>query len=142
MKKPRRSTGRLLPVLVLTLAVLVCLGLYWNQPQLRAERFVAAHGAELEEALEGDGGIPARIGYKTYNLWGEDGEMAEFILSAWGDTYYGCYWSRQDVPMAFQGVDVPLSQSGDGRWTWTAEGDNHGVTWKLSGRWYYFEASF
>ena len=44
--------------------------------------------------------------------------------------------------MAFQGVDVPLSQSGDGRWTWTAEGDNHGVTWKLSGRWYYFEASF
>ena len=84
MKKPRRSTGRLLPVLVLTLAVLVCLGLYWNQPQLRAERFVAAHGAELEEALEGDGGIPARIGYETCNLWGQDGEMAEFILSAWG----------------------------------------------------------
>ena len=142
MKKPRRSTGRLLLVLVLTLAVLVCLGLYWNQPQLRPERFVAAHGAELEEALEGDGGIPARIGYKTYNLWGEDGEMAEFILSAWGDTYYGCYYSRDDVPFSFQDAGGPLTEGTDGRWTWTAQGDNHGVTWKLSGKWYYFEASF
>ena len=142
MKKRRRSTGRLLPVLVLTLAALVYLGFYRNQPQLRAERFVAAHGAALEEALENGGGIPARIGYKTYNLWGQDGEMAEFILSAWGDTYYGCYWSRRDVPLAFQYTGIPLTQTGDGRWTWTAEGDNHGVTWKLSGRWYYFEASF
>lgn len=108
----------------------------------KAERFVAAHGAELEAALEGDGGIPARIGYRSYNLWGEDGEMAEFILSAWGDTYYGCYWSRRDVPFPFQHTDIPLTQTGDGRWTWTAEGDNRGVTWKLSGRWYDFQASF
>lgn len=133
---------RTAPVLALVLATLVVLGLYWSLPLPRAERFVAAHGAELEAALEGDGGIPAGIGYKTYNLWGDDGEMAEFILSAWGDTYYGCYWSREDVPFSFQGVDVPLTQTKDGRWTWTAEGDNHGVTWKLSGRWYYFEASF
>ena len=49
---------------------------------------------------------------------------------------------ERDAPFPFQGVDVPLTRTGDGRWTWTAEGDNHGVTWKLSGRWYYFEASF
>ena len=133
---------RWLPLLVCTLAALVCLGLWRNRPLVRAERFAAAHGAELEAALEGDGIIPARIGYKTYNLWGEDNEMAEFILSAWGDTYYGCYWSRRDVPMAFQGVDIPLTQTEDGRWTWAAQGDNHGVTWKLSENWYYFEASF
>lgn len=130
------------PLLVCALAALVCLGLWYNQPQRQAERFVAAYGAQLERALEGDGGIPARIGYKTYNLWGKDNEMAEFILSAWGDTYYGCYYSRRDVPLAFQHTDVPLMQTGDDRWTWTAEGDNHGVTWKLSGNWYYFEASF
>lgn len=133
---------RWFPLLVCTLAALICLGLWRSQPLARAERFVAAHGAELETALEGDGRIPARIGYKTYNLWGEDGEMAEFILSAWGDTYYGCYWSRRDVPMAFQGVDIPLTETEDGRWTWAAEGDNHGVTWKLTENWYYFEASF
>ena len=129
-------------VLALALAALTVLGVYRSLPLPRAERFVAAHGAELEAALEGDGIIPAGIGYKTYNLWGDDGGMAEFILSVWGDTYYGCYWSREDAPFPFQGADVPLTRTGDGRWTWTAEGDNHGVTWKLSGRWYYFEASF
>ena len=130
------------PLLVCALAALVSLGLWYGQPQRRAERFVAAHGAELEAALEGDGIIPARIGYRTYNLWGEEGEMAEFILFARGDTYYGCYWSREGVPFPFQGTDIPLTQTEDGGWTWTAEGDNHGATRKLSGRWYYFEASF
>lgn len=133
---------RWLPLLVCALAALVCLGIWYNQPQQRAERFVAAHGAELEAALEDDGIIPARIGYRSYNLWGEDGEMAEFILTVWGDTYYGCYWSRGDAPFPFQHTDIPLTQTEDGRWIWTAEGDNHGVTWKFSGRWYYFEASF
>lgn len=136
------ESRRTAPVLALALAALAVLGVYRSLPLPRAERFVAAHGAELEAALEGDGIIPAGIGYKTYNLWGDDGGMAEFILSAWGDTYYGCYWSREGAPFPFQGVDVPLTRTGDSRWTWTAEGDNHGVTWKLSGRWYYFEASF
>lgn len=27
-------------------------------------------------------------------------------------------------------------------WAWTAEGNDRGVTWKLSGRWYDFQASF
>lgn len=133
---------RWLPLLVCALAALVCLGVYRSRPLEQAERFVAAHGAELEAALEGDGGIPARIGYKVYNLWGEDGEMAEFILSAWGDTYYGCYYSRRDVPLPFQNTGIPLTEKEDGRWTWAGEGDNHGVTWKLSDKWYYFEASF
>lgn len=133
---------RLIPLVVCALATVANLGIYWNQPQLRAQRFVAAHGAELEEALECGGGIPANIGYKTYNLWGQDGEMAEFILWTWGDTYYGCYYSRRDVPFPFQNAGPALTQEADGSWTWTAEGDNHGVTRKLSGNWYYFEASF
>ena len=131
---------RLIPLLVLTALAVVWLN--WNRPLPLAERFVAAHGAELEEALEGDGAIPADIGFQSYHLWGEDAEMAEFILSVWGDTYYGCYWSRRDTPFPFQHTDVPLTQTADGRWIWTAEGDNHGTTWQLSGRWYYFEASF
>ena len=69
-------------------------------------------------------------------------QKAEFILSAWGDTYYGCYWSRRDVPFPFQHTDIPLTQTGDGRWTWTAEGNDRDITWKLSGRWYDFEATF
>ena len=89
---------RWLPLLVCALAALVCLGVYRSRPLGQAERFVAARGAELEAALEGGDSIPAGIGYKTCDLWGEDGEMAEFILFAWGDTYYGCYYSRRDVP--------------------------------------------
>ena len=131
-----------IPLLVCALAALVCLGVYRSRPLGQAERFVAARGAELEAALEGGDSIPPGIGYKTYNLWGEDGEMAEFILSAWGDTYYGCYYSRRDVPLPFQNTGIPLTETEDGRWTWTGEGDNRGVTWKLSDKWYYFEASF
>ena len=133
---------RLIPMLALALAALLGLWAYGSLPVPKAERFVAAHGAELEAALEGDGGIPARIGYRSYNLWGEDGEMAEFILSAWGDTYYGCYWSRRDVPFPFQHTDIRWPSPWQRCWAWTAEGDNRGVTWKLSGRWYDFQASF
>ena len=129
------------PALILVLTALAVTGLYRSRPLPQAERFVADHGAELEAALERGGGIPARIGYQVCNLW-RDGEMAEFILSAWGDTYCGCYYSRRDVPFPFQGADVPLTQAEDGRWTWSAEGDDHGVTWKLRDNWYYFEAGF
>ena len=37
-------------------------------------------------------------------------------------------------------VGVTLVPDGENRWTWRAEGDNHGMTKKISDKWYYFEA--
>lgn len=67
--------------------------------------------------------------------------MVEYVLPALRPGYYGFYYSLDDVPLAFQNVPVPLEETTDG-WTWRAEGDNHGLTRRLSPHWYYFEAHF
>lgn len=67
--------------------------------------------------------------------------IVQFDVSAFGKQYCGFYYSPDDVPAAFQNVDVLLSASGTHTWTWYAEGDNHGKTIKIMDQWYYFEAS-
>ena len=68
--------------------------------------------------------------------------MTEFIIMNIGSTYYGCYYSKDDVPLPFQNVDVELVQINDNKWVWQAQGDNKGSTSKIMKNWYYFEASF
>ncbi len=87
-------------------------------------------------------GIPANLGIRSFNQWTGEHEMVEFTLFAFGDTYYGCYYSPDGVPLGFQNTQQELILDGDGSWTWQAEGDNHGLTRLISDRWYYFEASF
>lgn len=123
-------------------ALIILLGVLLLQPELRVRRFVAAHGEEIEESMAAGHGISARIGIKYFNTWEGEHDMTEFILFTMGDTYYGCYYSPDDVPLPFQNTDVELSQDGHDYWEWQAEGDNHGATEKIRERWYYFEASF
>lgn len=68
--------------------------------------------------------------------------MTEFVIMSWGNTYYGCYYSPDNVPLAFQNTDVELTQNGHNYWEWSAEGDNHGETSKIMDCWYFFKASF
>ena len=76
-----------------------------------------------------------------------DGEhkMVEFMIDGDGvippAPYYGFYYSPDDVPLAFQNINVSLTEYAENEWKWTAEGDNHGITKKIINRWYYFEAS-
>ena len=101
----------------------------------------------LEESLGTDlsGGYPGGLGIQYYNCWGEDSghPIGEFCFGPsilHGRQYYGCYYSPDDVPRGFQNVEVTLVPDGENRWTWRAEGDNHGMTKKISDKWYYFEA--
>lgn len=136
---------------ICALLILLLLGfaLYLSDPQLRVERFVMHHGEELAQAYSPDGTagpIPADIGIVYANPWKnpQTGEydMLEFILFARGNTYYGCYYSPNDVPLGFQNVPVELKQDDQDRWIWTGEGDNNGVTIRIAENWYYFEAEF
>lgn len=68
--------------------------------------------------------------------------MLEFILFTRGDTYYGCYYSYDNVPLAFQNTEAELTQNGHDYWDWSAENGSHGFTSKISDHWYYFEAAF
>lgn len=118
--------------------LMVCGAAYMARPRLQAERFVTQHGMELEEQIQIGGTLPEDL---DVTLWDGEHPMAEVILFAWGDTYYGCYYSPDGVPLPFQNTGLPLHEEKEG-WSWTVEGDNHGFTAHLEGNWYYFEASF
>ena len=73
--------------------------------------------------------------------------MTEFSIGARGfllvnAKYFGCFYSPDDKPAAFQNTDVELIQDGENRWIWQGEGDNCGSVEKLRDKWYYFEAQF
>ena len=131
---------RILPVLLLTLLIGVML--CRSTPERRIENFIARHGDTLAAAVETDGGIPADIGIRLWNPWAGAHEMTEFILWTRGNTYYGCYYSPDDVPLAFQNMEIPLEPQSDGSWIWRGAGDNRGCTWRGRENWYGFSASF
>jgi len=80
---------------------------------------------------------------KMVNAWPGEHEMVEYILTSNGNTYHGFYYSPDDIPLAFQNTDTMLYQEeGSNLWIWSAEGDNHGTTYKIDDGWYYFSASF
>ena len=141
MKKKKRIV-----TIILWLAALAVLFI-WSSPEQKVDRFVAKNAEVLEESLGTDlsGGYPGGLGIQYYNCWGEDSghPIGEFCFGPsilHGRQYYGCYYSPDDVPRGFQKVEVTLVPDGENRWTWRAEGDNHGMTKKISDKWYYFEA--
>ena len=133
------------------LAVILIVGvLLINNPQIRTNLFVRIYHEKIEEGLRLNSGVPADdavlFGYKYVNTWEGEHSMVEFLISSSGfgseTTYYGCYYSPDDVPLAFQNTVAELTQCGHDSWKWSAEGDNEGKTMKIMDHWYYFEASF
>ena len=115
-------------------------------PKLRTNLFVHLYHELIEDGLTVGNGVPADdavlLGYDMVNSWDGDHTMTEFVIMSWGNTYYGCYYSPDDVPLAFQNTDVELTQDGHDYWEWRADGDNHGSTSKIMEHWYFFKASF
>lgn len=125
-------------ILFLLLVGVLCLQ---NTSERRITRFVKRHGDALAAAIKTDGGIPANIGIRTWNVWTGEHAMWEFILWTRGSWYYGCYYSPDDMPLAFQNTDVSLAVE-DGTWRWQGGGDNRGSTWRIRAHWYGFQAHF
>ena len=72
--------------------------------------------------------------------------MVDFYVTGLGiapaSTYYGFYYSPDDVPLVYGNYDIVLTQCEKNTWEWSANGDNKGVTKKIADCWYYYEASF
>ena len=141
------------PLIILTAVIIGIFGIIkLSDPTLRAKAFVAVYGDRIEtECADGliDGTkklekLPV-ISVRAYHGNAEH-DMIQFTLGGRGlvpsSTYYGCYYSPDDVPLAFQSMDVKLTQNGHDYWFWTEAGDNRGATSKIRDCWYYFEASF
>ena len=144
---------------LLLLVIAACVLGYHSSPLLRVKSFLFFHRGNLEARIgpseEGYAAVEGRFladpmpvlsGMKKFDVWPAAHDMIEFHLFTGGSgsqtTYYGCYYSYDDVPLPYQNADVELAQNGHRYWEWQAEGDNHGATRKLSAHWYYFEASF
>lgn len=130
-------------IIIFCLAIFLIGALCMN-PQFRVRAFVFFNNQKIEDAINSGHGIPGRLGDLTFNTWeGKSGHsMLEFVLMSPGNSYYGCYYSPDDIPLAFQNVNVEFIQCGHDSWRWNDEGDNHGKTRRIKEQWYYFEASF
>ena len=118
----------------------------YSIPKLRVSLFVSIYHELIEESLATGNGVPADdavlLGYDAVNSWDGTHPMTEFLIMAVGNSYYGCYYSPDDIPLAFQNADVEIMQDGHDYWEWYADGDNHGSTSKIMECWYFFKASF
>lgn len=138
--KKKRFTIAVVCMLFLALASI------YSVPKLRTVLFVKMYYELIEENLKAGNGVPAEeavfLGYKYVNSWDGSYPMTEFVIMTYGDTYYGCYYSPDDVPLAFQNTEATLKQTGKNTWKWEAEGDNHGSISRIMEHWYYFNAAF
>lgn len=137
MKKKR--TIKIIAVSFACILLLSVISIY-TIPKFRITLYVHLYHDSMERSLNAE--IQAPIGNVNVNTWEGAHPMTEFMVMSYGDTYYGYYYSPDDVPLAFQNTDTKLTQDGHDYWVWQAEGDNHGATSKIMDHWYYFEASF
>ena len=139
-------------ILIAIMAVLLCGCFLWNvfgpilPNQTMIHAYVKLHDDELETIAQNAGYAQQQEGTITIQRCAQRSDMVEF--TCWGkglvpsSTYIGFYYSSNDVPIPFQGVQHNLYQQGKG-WAWQQpKSDNHGYTEKITNCWYYFEASF
>lgn len=132
--------------IVLICILLILLIAVYCVPQIRIKLFVNLYHNLIEDAIAAGNGVPADdavlLGYRAVNTWDGRHPMIEFDIMALGSTYYGCYFSPDDVPLAFQNVRVKLVLDGQNKWSWKDDTNNHGYTSKIMDRWYFYSASF
>lgn len=116
--------------------------------------FVYMNNEELEviaeEYLNSDTGIESYKGIRVAGVFRGENDIVEFDF--WGiglvpsTTYYGFYYSPDDVPAVFQNAPTSvavLSPVTDEEWEWSEENtDNGGRTIRIMKNWFYYEASF
>lgn len=134
---------------ILIMAVLLVCGAFLlmnrNAEQRVVNRFFKHQSALKEQVYlwEQEGILGYTENWKAVNHWSGAHEMVEYLVEGAGDTYRGFYYSPDDVPLAFQNTTVSLVPAGTKEgWIWTAEGDNRGWTYRLTEKWFYFEAKF
>lgn len=87
------------------------------------------------------------VTYKNFEVtYWENDDMVEFLAKKKGigssTNYVGFYYSPNDKPLGFQGIQVNFIPSESG-WMWKeSDGDNWEYTEKILECWYWFEFHF
>ena len=157
----KKSVKRMLPAILIPAGIvilaLVILLVRSAKPYLRISRFVTKNESELTEIAEEilSGKTPSEKEYrgmKIDGLFQGDHPMVQFYSFGFGlvpsSTYYGFYYSPDDVPLPFQNSDqyktipAPDGKEEPGTTHFKGDGDNGGRTTRILPHWYYYEAWF
>lgn len=145
----RRVRGNMIFIVVALVVLVTLTGVV--SVAMNAERriFSMVKGRQIvyeqaaQQLLE-DGELVEIEDIESMYVFSGDHKMVEFMVDEDGmippAQYYGFYYSPDDVPLAFQNVNVPLTEYKENEWEWSEQGDNHGVTKRITECWYYFEA--
>lgn len=145
--KRRRGNIILVVVTLVVLVAIVGIASMALDAQRRIFSMVKEHQVIYEQAahqLLEDGEVLDVENIESMYVFEGEHNMVEFMVDSDGiippAQYYGFYYSPDDVPLTFQNVKVPLTEYKENEWEWKEEGDNHGITKKITECWYYFEA--
>lgn len=143
-----------LTAVIIFLSICAIIAAFSNK-QRKIFRFVTNNISELEEiaaaCLYGDDSIKEYRGVRVEGLYEGEHSIVEFYYNGFGiapsSTYYGFYYSPDDVPVAtaffmnYEGYKLTDEKSGE--WVWEeAGGDNGCQVVKIRDNWYYYKAWF
>ena len=137
------------------LSALIAVGLWMSKDmEGRVRDFVLTNQVQLEEiagdCLAGKSFQPSYQGVRVDGVFsGADpatDRIVQFCYTGFGlvpsSTYYGFYYSPENVPVSFQNTGLPLTTCEDGTWQWSDGTDNGGVTKSIGNGWFYYQAWF
>ncbi|MCC8196737.1 MAG: hypothetical protein LIO49_08105 [Ruminococcus sp.] len=138
---------RIVAIIVAVVLAAICLSVVrvWFTPKARAAIFVAMYGDYIEEQYAKGIAVVDGVLCRQATFYGRTYryQMIEYDFYAFGDTYYGCYYSPDDKPMSYAQTNYHLVKQSEGYWTWEEKGgDNHGEVAKIRDGWYYYSVSF
>lgn len=144
----RRVKAKVLLGFVIVLGLVIIITVFMN-PERRIFFMVEKNQTEYEAVAVQllSTGEPMEVkGVGNIKVLMGDHAMVDFYVTGFGlapsSTYYGFFYSPDDVPLAIWNIDVELTEYAEDEWKWTEYGDNRGVTKKIVDGWYYYEASF
>lgn len=145
-----QGSKRIRIAVILLAAMVLIITLYQLRQKTAVIWYVERHFDELTQYAEnmmqnGTNGETDTYGRCSVTYWADDG-MVEFITGGSGlgsaTVYRGIYYSANDLPLGFQGMDVTYTADGAG-WKWSeSDGDNWEYTERILDHWYWFEMHF
>lgn len=139
---------------IIIAAVLIILAIsavkYITNPERRIKNFINQNSEELvtiaEAYLNSDTTIKTYKGVEVESVFRGNNDIVQFYYGGVGivpaSTYYGFYYSPDDIPTAYQNVNCRLSAVSDDEWKWSDGTDNGGRTIRIMKNWFYYEAWF
>jgi hypothetical protein len=130
--------------------IAICAVKYITYPERRIKNFINQNREELvaiaEAYLKSDTTIMTYKGVRVEQVFRGNNDIVQFYYGGVGivpaSTYYGFYYSPDDIPAAYQNVNCRLSAVSDVEWEWSDGTDNGGRTIRIMKNWFYYEAWF